>query len=364
MYPSGDLDFGLNLANMQVEPSMNRFVRFAKNVHHWPMRAAMYRSEGPAAEVLTVEDIPKPKPGMGEVRVRIAYSAINPTDIKTRAGLTPRAIGERQVPHMDGSGVIDAVGPDVPLERMGERVWVYLAAHENAWGTAAEWAVVPAARAVALPADVPLLLAACIGIPAMTAAECLLSDGPITGKHVLVTGGAGAVGHMAIALAVHLGADVIATASTKPKQFVAKSAGARAVIDYREPDAVAQIMAASPRIDRIVDVALATNLQSDLAVSQIGTVIVSYAIDGPDPVLPMRACMTVGIVLHFMLLYTVPVPRRRELIAVVNEALAQSALPLPAHVVFHLEDIAAAHEAMEAVPSSRIVIAIAPDLGP
>jgi NADPH2:quinone reductase len=356
-------EFGGVRRKVQVEQPLTRFVRFVPNVHDEHMRAALYRHEGPAAEVLTVEDIPKPKPGMGEVRVRMAYSAINPTDVKIRAGLTPRPIGERQIPHMDGSGVIDAVGPDVPLERMGERVWVFLAAHDNAWGTAAEWAVVPAARAVTLPADVPLLLAACVGIPAMTAAECLLSDGPIAGKHVLVTGGAGAVGQMTIALATHLGADVIATASTEPKQLIAKAAGARVVIDYRDPEAVTNIQQASPRIDRIVDVAFATNLPSDIAVSSIGTTIVSYAIDGPDPVLPMRACMGAGIVLRFMLLYTVPVPRLRELIEVVNEALASNALPLPPHTIFELNDIVAAHEAMEAQPSGRTLIAIAPDLG-
>jgi len=327
------------------------------------MRAAVYRAEGPAAEVLTVEDLPKPKPGLGQVRVRIAYSAINPTDVKTRAGLTPRDIGERQVPHMDGSGVIDAVGPDVPLERMGERVWVFLAAHDNPWGTAAEWAVVPAANAIALPAEASLLQAACVGIPAMTAAECLLTDGPIEGKHVLVTGGAGAVGQMAIALAKYLGADVIATASTPEKQRIARDAGARVVINYREANAAEVIAKTQPTIDRIVEVALATNLGTDLAVSKVGTVIASYAIDGPDPVLPMRACMTAGIVLRFMLLYTVPAARRRELIAVVNDALAAHALPTPRHSIFDLNDIVHAHEAMEAGSSGRILIAIAPDLG-
>lgn len=342
---------------------MQRFVRFAGNGHDGVMRAALYRAEGPANQVLQVTDLPTPKPGMGEVRVRMAYSAINPTDIKGRSGQVPRPLGEFQVPHMDGSGVIDAVGPDVPLERVGERVWVYLAAHANMWGTAAQWAVVPADRALPLPAESSLLLGACIGIPAMTAAECLLADGSIDGQHVLVTGGAGAVGQMAIALGVFLGADVIATASTEEKRRIASTAGARAVIDYRASDAAKRITEASPRIDRIIDVALATNLLTDLEVSRVGTVIASYAIDGPDPVLPMRACMTAGIVLRFMLLYTVPPARKRELAAVVNDALIAQALPLPPHTMYDLDDIVSAHEAMESGPTGRIVIAIAPDLG-
>lgn len=327
------------------------------------MRAAIYRSEGPAPQVLTVEDVPKPKPGMGEVRVRIAYSAINPTDVKARSGQVSREMGEFQIPHMDGSGVIDAVGPDVPLERVGERVWLFMAAHVNAWGTAAEWAVVPAERAIPLPAEASLLLGACVGTPAMTAAECVLADGPVSGAHLLVTGGGGAVGQMAIALGTHLGADVIATASTEEKQRAALAAGARVVIDYRTPDAVTEISAASPKIDRIIDVALATNLSNDLAVSRPGTVIAAYAIDGPDPVLPVRACMTVGVILRFMLLYTVPESRKRELVTIVNDALIAQALPMPAHVIYQLDDIVQAHEAMEAGSTGRIIIAVAPDIG-
>lgn len=342
---------------------MQRFVRFAGNGNDGVMRAAVYRSEGPASKVLHLTDLPTPKPGMGEVRVRMAYSAINPTDIKARSGQVPRPMGEFQVPHMDGSGVIDAVGPDVPLERVGERVWVYLAAHANAWGTAAQWAVVPADRALPLPAEASILQGACIGIPAMTAAECLLADGPIEGQHVLVTGGAGAVGQMAIALGIFLGADVVATASTEEKRRIALNAGARAVVDYRTDDAAARIAEVAPAIDRIVEVALATNLPTDLAVSRFGTVIASYAIDGPDPVLPMRACMTAGIVLRFMLLYTVPPARKRELASVVNDALIAQALPLPPHTVYDLDDIVHAHEAMESGPTGRIVIAIAPELG-
>jgi NADPH2:quinone reductase len=126
------------------------------------MRAAVYRSTGPAAEVLRVEDVPMPEPGPGQVRVRIAVSGVNPTDWKARASSTP---GDFQVPNQDGAGVIDAVGPGVDPGRIGERVWLYLAAFGNPYGTAAEYSVVPQERAVPLPDGVDFDLGANLGVP-------------------------------------------------------------------------------------------------------------------------------------------------------------------------------------------------------
>jgi NADPH2:quinone reductase len=325
------------------------------------MWAATYRESGPADTVLRVEEIPVPKPGLGQVRVKIAYSAINPTDVKTRSGLTPRQIADLQVPHMDGSGVIDAVGPDVPANRVGERVWVMLAAQDNPWGTAAEWAVVPAKRAIPLDGDTPLDLAALLGVPAVTAAHCLLSGGAIAGKTILVSGGAGAVGRCAIELGNWLGAHVIATASTPEKQQIAAAAGAAHVFDYRQPDVAATIAAAAPKIDRIIEVALAVNLDLDLQISSPGTVVVSYATDSEDPVLPIRRCMTAGIILEFMLLYALPPAQMSAAVQCVSDALVAGALTMPPVQRFALADIVAAQQAQEAGPVGRILVDINPD---
>src|SRR5579872_3681156 len=72
-----------------------------------PMKAALYRQTGPAAAVLQVEEIERPQPGPGEVLVRVRASGVNPTDCKSRAGMTPRPIDGFQVPHMDGAGIIE-----------------------------------------------------------------------------------------------------------------------------------------------------------------------------------------------------------------------------------------------------------------
>src|ERR1700761_2772529 len=99
---------------------------------------------------LRVGEIPTPEPGPGEVRVRVAVSGVNPTDWKVRKRSAPPD-GTFQVPNQDGAGTIDAVGTGVSPDRVGQRVWVLLAAQNRPWGTAAEYTVVPADHAIPLP---------------------------------------------------------------------------------------------------------------------------------------------------------------------------------------------------------------------
>src|SRR6476659_71742 len=99
------------------------------------MRAARYERTGPAVDVIEVTEVETPEPVPGEVRVRIAFSGVNPTDWKSRAGATSGPSGNFQIPNQDGSGTIDAVGEGVAASRVGERVWVYFAARQRPWGT-------------------------------------------------------------------------------------------------------------------------------------------------------------------------------------------------------------------------------------
>ncbi|HEX4690084.1 MAG TPA: zinc-binding dehydrogenase, partial [Solirubrobacteraceae bacterium] len=217
------------------------------------MIAARYEETGPAADVLRVQEIPTPEPGPGEVLVRIAVSGVNPTDFKSRAGATGTPAGGFQIPNQDGAGTIEAVGEGVEESRVGERVWLYFAAFQRQWGTAAQYTVIPSAQAVRLPDGVSEDLGASLGIPALTAHRCLFADGPVDGRDVLVAGGAGAVGHAAIELAAFLGANVIATVSGEDKAELARTAGAHHVVNYRDDDAAEQILAAasSGRVRRV-----------------------------------------------------------------------------------------------------------------
>ncbi len=320
------------------------------------MRAASYDRHGPAAEVLEVREMDRPAPGPGEVLVKVALSGVNPTDWKSRSGSTPRPIDGFQIPHHDGAGVIEAVGDGVDPARAGQRVWLWLAAAGRPWGTAAEWTVVPEDQAVPLPDGVSLELGASLGVPAKTAHWCVFADGPVSGKTVLVAGGAGAVGHFAIELAVRAGARVVATASGPEKAELARKAGAAHVVNYRDADAADQIRAAAGRSDRVIEVALGANLALDLAEAKPGSMIVTYAAEPADPVLPVRACMTANVTLRFILLYGVPRAALREAAADITAALTEGALTeLPVHR-FGLSGIVAAHEAAEAGPLGKVLV--------
>ncbi|MGH3151563.1 MAG: NADPH:quinone reductase [Streptosporangiaceae bacterium] len=320
------------------------------------MKAALYRTTGPAAEVLRVEEIDRPQPGPGEVLVRVRASGLNPTDYKARAGVTPRPIDGFQIPQHDGAGIIEAVGPGVDPGRVGERVWLWLAAAGRRWGTAAEWTVVPERQASPLPDGASFELGASIGVPAMTAHYGLFSDGPVTGQTVLVAGGAGAVGHFAIELAKRAGARVISTVSSSEKAALAEKAGADLVVNYRSADAIQQIHTFVPAVDRVIELALGANLALDLAVAHPGTTIMTYAAEAADPVLPVRACMTANIGLKFMLLYTVPAAAHERAAVDITAALAAGDLTsLPTHK-YPLDHIVAAHEAAEGGVVGKIIV--------
>lgn len=320
------------------------------------MKAARYEKTGPARDVLTVTETERPEPGPGEVRVRVHASGVNPTDVKARSGAVPRPIDGFQIPHQDGAGVIDKVGEGVDPARKGQRVWLYFAAHGRRWGTVAEWTVVPADLAVPLPRRASMELGATMGVPALTAHRCVFADGPVTGKTVLVQGGAGAVGHFAIEWAKRGGARVVTTVSNEQKAEQARAAGADVVINYREGDVAAQVRPFAEKVDRIIEVALTANLDADLALSGPETVIVTYAADGPDPVLPVRACMAANVTLRFVLLYGVPPAALAQGAADITAALEDGALtPLPPHR-YLLDDVAAAHEAVENGVSGKVFV--------
>jgi NADPH:quinone reductase len=320
------------------------------------MLAAVYgNAEGPAD--LHVQEVETPEPGPGEVRVKVAISGVNPTDWKARKRSSAQP-DRLVVPNQDGAGTIDAVGSGVSPDRIGERVWVLLAAHDS-WGTAAEYTVVPAGNAIPLPDDASFELGASLGVPALTASYCLSADGQLAGQTVLISGGAGAVGHAAIELARFEDAShVVATVSSEAKAELARKAGAQTVVNYRDADVVDQIRAAVPYgIDLFVEVALDQNLALDLAVAAPHAVITSYAADDSSVAhVPVRQLMAPNLTLRFMLLYTLPQRQLRDAIERTSEALAAGALTtLPIHS-FSLEQITEAHDAVEGGAVGKVVI--------
>jgi NADPH2:quinone reductase len=316
------------------------------------MRAARYERPGPASEVIEIVEMDDPAPEAGEVRVRVAFSGVNPTDWKARSG---GEVDGWQIPNQDGSGVIDAVGDGVDTSRIGERVWVYFAARGRPWGTAAEYTVVPSEFAVPLPDGVSLELGAALPIPAMTAHRCLFADGPIEGESVLVAGGAGAVGRSAIEIARWGGAKrIVATVSKEEKASIARAAGADETVDYKAADAVEHVRDLGAA--RIVELSLGQNLQLDLAAAGPNCAIASYANEGGNPELEARRLMAPNIVLRFVLVYTMPHEAIAHAVADITTMLSEGALTEPPLHHFPLEETAAAHDAVEQGAIGKVLI--------
>jgi len=269
------------------------------------MRAAWYEKNGPAAEVMIVGELPDPQPVAGEVRVRLYASAVNPSDVKARGGSRPIR-WPKLIPNSDGAGVIDAVGAGV-TRKVSERVWVFNGQWDRAFGTSAQYITLPAALAVPLPDAVSFEQGACLGIPAMTAHRALFADGAIKGKTVLVTGGAGVVGHYAIQLAKWAGARVLATVSLDAKAKHARAAGADAVINYRTEDVAARIKAEVGGVDRIVEVDFGKNLPVSAKVLNDNGVIACYASTSvPRPEYPYPELLWRNPVVRQVFVYTMP----------------------------------------------------------
>ncbi len=332
------------------------------------MRAITHTQPG-GPDVLQLTDRSTPDPAPGEVRVRLAFSGVNPTDWKSRSTADPGEAGKS--PNQDGAGTVDAVGEGVDAARVGERVWVWEAAWQRTTGTAAEYTVVRAEQAVPL-GEHPFELGAALGIPFMTAHRCLtvgeqlpdhVAPGSLTGRVVLVQGGAGAVGNAAIQLAHWAGATVISTVSSPEKAALASAAGADHVIDYKRQDVVAEVKAVSDRgVDAVVEVSIVANAAQDVEVLAPYASVAIYADDGGSEfTLPVRALMTTNGRFQFVLVYTAPAGAKAQAVTDISAALAAGAIRvgegagLPLHV-HPLAETAAAHQAVQDAVVGKVLI--------
>jgi NADPH2:quinone reductase len=315
------------------------------------MRAAFYERTGPAKDVLVVGDLPTPVPGPGEVRVKVAWSGVNPSDVKSRAGSRVKALPFPQIiPHSDGSGVIDQIGAGVDPARVGERVWIWNAAWMRPFGTAAQYVVLPSAQAVPLPENVDLAVGACLGIPALTAYHAVTVDGGVSGKTVLVAGGAGAVGHYVVQLAKIKGArKVIATVGSAEKAVLAREAGADVVLNYKTDDLVSALeqVTAGQGVDRIVEVDFAANVNTDIAALRQGGEVVVYGSGAAEISVPFSPAIRKGAHMTFFIVYSLELDVRERAIADLKNLLRENRLLHNIVARLPLEKIADAHELVE-----------------
>lgn len=321
------------------------------------MRAVYYEAVGPARDVLRVGEVETPKPAAGDVRVRLATSGVNPSDVKSR-GLRKIAF-PRVIPHSDGAGEIDAVGDSVSKQRVGERVWLWNGQWRRPSGTAAEYIVVPAAQAVPLPANVSFEEGACLGIPALTACHAVELANAAPGVTLLISGGAGSVGQYAIQFAKARGANVITTISSQDKAKIAREAGADHCVDYKREDVGAHVMelTGGRGVDAIVEMDLAANAKLiPVTLRPKGSVIV-YGTQ-PEATIPATFCLQNTIRLQFFLVYQLETDERARAIAAINAMLEQGKLINRVGPTFPLAETAAAHEAVERGTIGNVIVRV------
>lgn len=316
------------------------------------MRAITYEAYGPATDVLTLVDVPAQDPGTGEVHVRLAFSAVNPSDVKRRAGARPGAGSGTFAPvcpHSEGSGTIVAAGQGVDPARIGERVWIWNGQFNRDWGTAAEFITLPAAQAVPLPEGVSLETGASLGIVGLTAAHTVFGGGPVAGQTLLIHGANGSVGHLAVQLAKWGGANVICTAS--PDGFErCRAAGADDVVDYRAPELAQDLLAATggQSFSRIIEVEFGQNIQTNAAViAENGTLSVYGSAKDMTPRIPFGPLLFKAVTIDIVLIYILKHDERGAAIAQIHRALEQNALSCPVDHVYPLAQTAQAHLAVE-----------------
>jgi NADPH:quinone reductase len=322
------------------------------------MRAAFYESNGSAREVLRVGEVETPQAGPGEVRVKLATSGVNPSDVKSRQGATRKIAWPRVIPQSDGAGVIDQVGDGVAKSRIGERVWVWNGQWKRAFGTAAEFIALPAAQAVKLPDKIGFEAGACFGIPAMTAYHAIALSQVTKGTTLLISGGAGAVSQYAIQFAKAAGATVLTTISSPEKAAAAREAGANHTINYKSDDVGARVMEITGKrgVDAVIEMDFAANANLMPAVLRPKGSVIIYG-TGAQATMPAFFFLTNGIRVQFLLVYELDGTERERAVSAISRALEQGTLmnrvALP---TYPLTDITAAHEAVERSMIGNVVV--------
>ncbi len=313
------------------------------------MRAAFYRKQGPAHDVLQLGEVPTPEPGPGEVRVKVHASGVNPSDWKTRKGGLRGMFAPLVIPHSDGAGVIDAVGPGVDRSRIGRRVWIWNGQWKRAFGTAAEYIALPSAQAVDLPPETDDAAGACLGIPAFTAWQALRLANVAEGTTLFVTGGAGSVASYAIQIAKARGARVITTVSSDEKAARARGAGADATIDYRTEDVGQRVKALTGDrgVDALIEMDLNNNAKAYPSLLAPHATVVVYGMSATEATLPSMWMMQNSIDMRLFLIYEISETDRAAGIAELSKLLEDGRLIHNVALRLPLERIADAHDILE-----------------
>jgi NADPH2:quinone reductase len=259
-------------------------------------------------------------------------------------------VAARVIPHSDGAGVIERVGPGVDASRVGERVWIWNGQWKRPFGTAATYIALPSEQAVRLPDNTPFEAGACLGIPALTAHRAVTIDGSPEGQIILVSGGAGAVGHYAIQFAKLLGAaQVIATVSSIEKSDHAKAAGADEVINYRDDSVADRVrnITAGHGVDRIVEVDLAGNATLIPKIIAQDGLCAAYGSNAAQACFEFGPMILSGAAVRFFIVYELLRAAREHGVSDLTRWMEQGLVNHAVKTTIPLERAAEAHELLE-----------------
>lgn len=327
------------------------------------MKAVYYDGAG-GPEVLRLRDVPAPVPAPGEVLIDVVAAGLNRADVQQRRGVYPPPPGASEVPGLEVSGRIAALGPGVAGFRPGDEVCALLAG-----GGYAEQVAVPAGQVLPVPEGVDLATAAALPEVAATVfSNLFMAAGVQAGESVLIHGAAGGIGTMAVQLVRAFGAVPMVTAGSRAKLEAVRGLGAEVLINYREEDFVARVRDASEGrgVDVILDVVGAKYLMRNIeALAAAGRLVVIGLQGGA------RAELDLGLLMgkRAAIIATTLRARPAEEKAAIMRAVAEHVWPLVASGevaarvdrVFPLAEAAAAHEYFDSGDHvGKILLAVAP----
>jgi NADPH2:quinone reductase len=306
-------------------------------------------------EVLRLEEVPTPRPGPGELLVRMHAIGVNPVETYIRAGTYARLPNLPYTPGNDGAGVVEQVGPDVSEFKAGDRV--YTAGSIS--GTYAEFALCKKEQVHPLPANVSFAQGAAMGTPYATAYRGLLQRADAKpGETVLVHGASGGVGTAAVQLARAHGLRVFGTAGSDDGFKLARQQGAHEVFDHRSPDHFEQIMkeTGGHGVDVIVEMLANVNLGKDLTILAKGGRVVIIGSRGRVEIDP-RSTMQRDADVRGMILPNTSPAELASIHAALVAGLENGTLRPVIGKEFPLADAAEAHRAvMEPGAMGKIVL--------
>jgi len=297
---------------------------------------------------MKLEEVPDPKPGPGQVLVRVKATGVNPVDTYRRAGITALKPPLPYTPGSDASGLVEAVGKDVRSVKAGDRVYATGTAASVYEGAYAELALCDEWQVQPLPANISYQQGASMNIPYATAYRSLFFKAHAQPKEtVLVHGASGGVGLASVQLARAHGMTVIGTAGTDRGRLLVQQQGAHHVLDHRDPTYLDQLMKLTDGrgADVILEMLSNVNLGKDLTVLAKDGRIVIIGSRGNVEVSPREAMARDAVILGMMLWNG----SREEILrihAALVAGLANGTLKPVIGQEMPLKDAARAHEAV------------------